>query len=195
MDNYKIILASSSERRRKILKSLGVKFQILEPQIDESLPKGLSLEKVPAYLSVKKAEAVFKKLKKSSEIIVIAADTLVLKEGELIGKPRSKKEAFEILKKLSGAPHTVITGLCVLTDEKRLVKTVKSIVYFRKLTAKEIFSYIKKEKNVFDKAGAYGVQDFGKVLVERIEGDFYNVVGLPVSALVEMLKKVGVSIL
>ena len=191
----KIILASSSERRRELLKSLGLKFEVIEPQVDEGLPSGIPLEEVPVVLAVKKAEAVFNSLKKKKGAVVIAADTLVLKDGELIGKPKDKKHAFEILKKLSGGPHTVITGLCILTGGKKLAKTVKTTVYFRRLTAKEIFSYIEKEKNVIDKAGAYGIQDFGKVLVERVEGDFYNVVGLPVIALVEMLREVGVNIL
>ncbi len=191
----KIILASSSERRREILKSLGLEFEVVEPEVDERVPEGITLEKVPEVLALRKAKAVYEKLKRPKNTVIISADTLVLKEGELIGKPKDKTHAFEILKKLSGCSHIVFTGLCVLTNDKKLVKTIKTTVYFRKLTAKEILSYIEKEKNVFDKAGAYGIQDLGKVLVERIEGDFYNVVGLPVAALVEILKEVGVEVL
>ena len=192
---YKIILASSSERRKEILKSLRFEFEVVKPRVDEGLPRGVPLEKVPEFLAIKKAEKVFKDLNKPRDVVIIAADTLVLKGGQLIGKPKDKNHAFEILKKLSGGPHLVITGLCVLTNGKKLAKTVESRVYFRKLTAREILSYIEKEKNVFDKAGSYGIQDFGKVLVERVEGDFYNVVGLPVAALVEVLKEVGVEVL
>ncbi len=191
----KIILASSSERRREILKSLGLEFEVVEPEVEEEVPEGIPLEKVPEVLAVRKARAVYEKLGRPKDTVIISADTLVLKEGELLGKPKNKTHAFEILKKLSGSSHRVLTGLCVLTNDKKLVKTIKTTVYFRKLTEKEILSYLEKEKSILDKAGAYGIQDFGKVLVERVEGDFYNIVGLPVAALVEILKRVGVEVL
>lgn len=191
----KIILASTSPRRIEILKNLGLKFKVVESGVEEDYPSNLSLEKVPEYLAEKKASKVFEKLGEPKNTVVIGADTIVLKDGKLIGKPKDKKHAFEILRFLSGDSHFVITGICIVTEDKKIIKSTKTKVYFRKLTEEEIWAYIKKEKNILDKAGAYGIQDFGRVLVERIEGDFYNVVGLPVVLLMEMLREVGVKVL
>ncbi len=189
----KIILASKSPRRIEILKSLGLKFEVAPSKIKEVYPPDLSIEKIPEFLAERKAEDVFGSLEDKKNVIVIAADTLVFKDGRIFGKPKDKREAFEMIKAFSGTFHFVITGLCVLASDKKLVRSVKTKVFFKRLSNEDIDEFLKREK-FLDKAGAYAIQEWGKVLVERIEGDFYNIVGLPVVPLLEMLKGVGVRV-
>lgn len=189
----KIILASASPRRREILKTTGLKFDICVSDYEEDLNMKKEPRALARFLSRKKAEDVAHKYKNA---IIIAADTFIVFRGKLLGKPHTAKEAEKMLTMLNGKAHSVITGFTVLDTgtEKRVSRSVETKVYFKKLPQKEIRAYV-KTKEPLDKAGAYAIQGIGAFLVEKIEGDFLNVVGLPLAALTESLKKFGVSIL
>ncbi len=177
----KIILASASPRRRELLGNLGVEYECFSPQVEE---KGLSEKDgkaVVAFNALVKAKSL-----KREGYAIIGADTAVYLGEKGYGKPGSEEEAVLFLRELSGKTHSVYTGVAVITEEKELVSVVETEVTFRTLTEEEIFHYV-KSGSPLDKAGAYGIQDFGSVFVERINGDYFNVVGLPVQTLHNML--------
>lgn len=187
----KIVLASASPRRRELLEQIGIKFDIVvsnEPE--DEIDKSLSPENYTSELALMKACNVAKKLTgtKRKDSLIIAADTVVYSDGKILGKPKDSDDAFRILKSLSGKAHEVYTGICVmrLTDGYATSKSIKTTVKFKELTDKTIKAYIKTGEPA-DKAGAYGIQGRGAVLVEEIYGDYFNVVGLPLSALYDVL--------
>ncbi len=187
----KIVLASASPRRRELLEQIGIKFDIVvsnEPE--DEIDKSLSPENYTSELALMKACNVAKKLTgtKRKDSLIIAADTVVYSDGKILGKPKDSDDAFRILKSLSGKAHEVYTGICVmrLTDGYATSKSIKTTVKFKKLTDKTIKAYIKTGEPA-DKAGAYGIQGRGAVLVEEICGDYFNVVGLPLSVLYDVL--------
>lgn len=187
----KIVLASASPRRRELLEQIGIKFDIVvsnEPE--DEIDKSLSPENYASELALMKACNVAKKLTgtKRKDSLIIAADTVVYSDGKILGKPKDSDDAFRILKSLSGKAHEVYTGICVmrLTDGYATSKSIKTTVKFKELTDKTIKAYIKTGEPA-DKAGAYGIQGRGAVLVEEICGDYFNVVGLPLSALYDVL--------
>ncbi|AEM73340.1 Maf family protein [Caldicellulosiruptor acetigenus] len=189
----RVILASSSPRRIELLKQFGIEFEVIPSNVDESIDQSLSVEKNVMQLAKKKAQEVFNKLgEDSKQSLVIAADTVVFVEGVILGKPSNEDEAFWMLRKISGKWHTVYTGVCIIDgpSERILVEYEKSNVYIKQMSDEEILSYI-STKEPFDKAGAYAIQGFGSLIVERIEGCFYNVVGLPLYKLNIMLQKLG----
>ncbi|MFH1186813.1 MAG: Maf family protein [Candidatus Levyibacteriota bacterium] len=188
----RIILASRSPRRKQLLESIGLKFKVVVSNIDEKLIVEKNPQKLAEKLSRQKANAILKKYKNA---IVIAADSIVVQNKEIIGKPTSEKNASEILQKLSGRKHTVITGFTVLDTKtkKSVTRSVISKVYFKKLTKEEIEVYVKTGK-LMDKAGAYGIQDKAGVFIEKVEGDFFNVVGLPIFAVCKTLQEFGINI-
>lgn len=186
----KIILASKSPRRRKLLEQIGIKFVVEESNVDEENSYHLSPRDMVKHLSIEKAKAV---ARKNKQAIVIGADTTVILENEVIGKPRSEKEAKEILKKLSNKTHLVITGITIINFKKILTRLAETKVHFRKLTDKEINAYVKTGEPM-DKAGGYGVQEKAGIFIDNIQGDYFNVVGLPISAVSEMLKEFGIDI-
>lgn len=189
----RVILASSSPRRIELLKQFGIEFEIIPSNVDESIDQSLLVEENVMQLAKKKAQEVFNKLgEDSKQSLVIAADTVVFVEGVILGKPSNEDEAFWMLRKISGKWHTVYTGVCIIDglSEKILVEYEKSNVYIKQMSDEEILSYI-STKEPFDKAGAYAIQGFGSLIVERIEGCFYNVVGLPLYKLNIMLQKLG----
>uniref|UniRef100_A0A7C5Z3N2 dTTP/UTP pyrophosphatase n=1 Tax=Caldicellulosiruptor owensensis TaxID=55205 RepID=A0A7C5Z3N2_9FIRM len=189
----RVILASSSPRRIELLKQFGIKFEIIPSNVDESINQSLSVEENVIQLAKKKAQEVFNKLgEDSKQSLVIAADTVVYVEGIILGKPSNEDEAFWMLRKISGKWHTVYTGVCVIDgpSERILVEYEKSNVYIKQMSDEDILRYI-STKEPFDKAGAYAIQGFGSLIVERIEGCFYNVVGLPLYRLNIMLQKLG----
>ncbi|MBK9732716.1 MAG: septum formation protein Maf [Chitinophagaceae bacterium] len=189
MTPKKIVLASQSPRRHELLWNLGLEFTLFVPEVDETYPDNLPLRMVPSYLSEKKAKAVLPHLK--FDELLIAADTVVLFQNRIFGKPVDEEESFEMLRQLSGNMHEVITGVTLCTRERSVTFSEMTRVYFRNLSDELIRQYIIKFKP-FDKAGSYGVQDWiGLVGIEKISGCFYNVMGLPVSRLVEELKKFG----
>ena len=188
----KIILASSSPRRKELLEKIGLKFEV-EPAGGEEIV-GIDLEphEMVRKLSREKAEAV---ARKHNSGVIIAADTVVLMDGKILGKPQSPTEAKEMLRSLSGKAHVVITGFTIIDTAQRriLSKAVETKVYIRELNPGEIDAYVKSGEPL-DKAGGYGIQGLGSVIVEKIEGDYFNVVGLPLSVLAESLKEFGVDV-
>jgi septum formation protein len=175
---YNIILASKSPRRRKLLKEIGLKFDVIEEvQIKEEYPPDLSCEEIPVYLAKHKAHSCIEYI--GPLTILIAADTIVCLDNEVLDKPGNYNDAFNTLKKLSGRKHTVITGICLKSVHKEAAFRSVSDVYFRNLTDAEIDHYIRTYKP-FDKAGSYGIQEWiGYIGIERIEGSYFNVMGLP----------------
>lgn len=189
----KIILASTSPRRKQLLKQLGLEFEVVPSNVDEILNPRLKPRHQAEELALQKAQAVVNKF---DNAIILGADTLVALGDEIIGKPKDVQDAKRILKKLRGRQHTVVTGFVLIdtANNRTIIKSVETKVWFRKLSPQEISSYIEKEKP-YDKAGGYAINELAALFVEKIEGDFYNVVGLPLFTLGKELKKLGVDIL
>ncbi len=187
----KLILASGSPRRIELLKMLGCKFQVIPSKIEEKVNPHLSPIQNVKRLSRQKALDVVSKV---SDGIVIAADTVVVLNKRILGKPKNEKEAREMLKKLSGKEHRVITGLAVVDakTKKILQDVVITKVKFQKLNKDLINRYIASGEPM-DKAGAYGIQGKGALLVESIKGDYFNVAGLPLNKLNQLLEKFGIN--
>jgi len=183
-----IILASNSPRRRELLSGLGLDFEVrVLPGIDESHPAELQGGYIPLYISKKKADAYLASLQPDE--LLITADTIVWLDGEVLEKPKDEADACRMLHELSGKTHQVFTGVCLTTTEKQVSFSCRSDVTFCQLTDEEINHYVQCYRPL-DKAGAYGVQEWiGYVGVERIEGSFFNVVGLPVQRLYQALKQ------
>jgi septum formation protein len=189
----KIILASASPRRQGLLKALGIAFNVFVPEVEETYPDDLPLRMVPSFLSAKKAQHASTHLKFNE--LMIAADTVVLLDNRILGKPADEDEAVEMLRSLSGCMHEVITGVTLLTKEKEHTFSELTRVYFRPLADDMIREYVKKYQPL-DKAGAYGIQEWiGFVAIEKVSGCFYNVMGLPMSRLVKELKAFGVEVM
>ena len=187
---YKIYLASKSPRRKELLALMGLDFEVLVADVDESCDEGLSNGELCRELSRRKAQEVFDMLRseqKHENALVIAADTLVFLCGKPLGKPKDKQNARDMLKELSGTRHTVCTGITVMTAEKSVSEFEETEVIFRKMDDDEIEGYVATLEPM-DKAGAYGIQGLGASLVEGIRGDYFNVVGLPICRLAEILK-------
>lgn len=184
-----LFLASTSPRRKKLLHQLNLKFEVLAVEIDESR-KG---QETPVKMVKRLAgEKLFEAKKQVGKGIIITADTIVVLDAEILGKPANESEAKKMLRKLSGKTHAVYTGFAVHNsiNDKTITDYVKTLVTFRKLSIKEIDNYV-KTGSPMDKAGAYGIQDdFGAVFVKKINGDYYNVVGLPIAGLYMNLLKV-----
>ena len=188
-----IVLASGSPRRRELLERIGLTdFVVRVPEVEESFPGGLPPQEVVSYISREKAEAAAKLCGPGD--IVITADTMVFLDDQRLGKPRDEAHALEMLTALQGRRHTVCTGVTLLQGAKRLTQSESTDVFFRSATEEELRRYIATGEPM-DKAGAYGVQGRGALLVERLEGDFFNVMGLPVLRLARMLEKFGVFLL
>jgi septum formation protein len=187
LNRYRFILASKSPRRQFLLKELGIPFELVTKEVDESFPDHLQRDEIPLFLSRKKADAFEREL--DEKTIVITADTIVWINDHVLNKPENAEEAGVMLRELSGNRHEVFTGVCLKSSKKEIAFAVKTVVYFRELTAGEIDYYISQYKP-FDKAGAYGAQEFiGYIGVEKIEGSYFNVMGLPVKELYEELVK------
>ena len=184
-----VYLASKSPRRKKLLNQLKIKFKVIEIDINEDPHNGESPVRIVKRLSKEKLEKAREKIKKG---ILITADTTVVLDKKILGKPIDKKDAEKILKKLSGKTHTVYTGFSVFnsSNNKLITDYGKTLVTFRKLKPKEINNYV-ESGTPMDKAGAYGIQDdFGAVFIKKINGDYYNVVGLPLYKLYDSLKQI-----
>ena len=185
--HYDIILASQSPRRRELLKGLDIDFRIEVIDVDESYPNGMMGVEIPMYLAEKKANA-YRSIMQDNTLL-ITADTIVWHEGRVMNKPANEAEARQMLNKLSGKTHQVITGVCISSLRKRRVFHVISEVRFARLTDAEIDYYLDNYKP-YDKAGSYGVQEWiGFVGVEHINGSYFNVMGLPVQRLYNELKR------
>jgi septum formation protein len=186
LNNYSIILASGSPRRKQLLDQLGLAFRIEVRQIDETFPETLNPSEVAEYLSNLKAEA-FPAGELNHNELVITADTIVTLENEMLAKPVDRKDAFRMLRKLSGKTHQVITGVTLKTTDRSHTFSVSTDVKFKSLTEEEIAYYIDHYKP-YDKAGAYGIQEWiGHVAIDYISGSYFNVMGLPTHRLYEEL--------
>ncbi len=186
-----IILASASPRRRELLSNMGLDFSVEvsdtdEATVDRDVPPGIYVQE----LALLKAASTAKKVRDRKDAIVISADTVVVNNGEILGKPADAGEAERMLSELSGKTHQVFTGFCILRlkDAYTVCKAVCTDVTFKELSEEKIKRYINSQEPM-DKAGAYGIQGLGAMLVDRINGDYFNVVGLPVSALSDILEQ------
>jgi len=188
-----IILASASPRRKELLEKIGLKFEVDASGCDEEINAGLDPQEIVRQLSIKKAKSVAARHKNA---IVIAADTIGVMGDKILGKPHTENEACKMLQVISGKSHLVITGFSILdTATNKIVTGIANTrVYIKKLTGQEIDAYVKTGEPL-DKAGAYAIQGIGAVIVEKIEGDYYNVMGLPLNALTEALKEFGINII
>ncbi len=191
LQDYRVILASQSPRRKELLTGLGIDFEVMPLSVDEFYPNNLKGENIALYLSELKAKAfVFDN--EYQNVLLITADTIVWLDGEVLPKPKDYNDAVRILTKLSGRVHKVITGVTLRTKEKMHSFHSTTKVWFKELTKEEIDHYINNYKP-FDKAGAYGIQEWiGYIGIEKIEGSYFNVVGLPVQRVyVEILNFIG----
>jgi septum formation protein len=188
LKRYRIILASRSPRRQRLLRELELEFEVLGPDDpDEHYPAGMAKDEIPGYLAEKKSYQFLPEV--PGDILLITADTIVWLNGRIIGKPAGRQDAVMILSELSGAVHEVLTGVCLRSDKVKRIFTASSLVYFSVLTRAEIDYYIEKFRP-YDKAGAYGIQEWiGYIGIEKIEGSYFNVMGLPVQKLYGELKK------
>lgn len=187
-----IILASGSPRRYELLKQIGLDFKVITSEADEGYDKDWSPADIVMELSLRKAESVFMHNTPEKDTVVIGSDTIVVHKGRILGKPADKEEAFNMLADLSGDIHQVYTGVTLyyFKDNRIFIESFadKADVHFRKLSEKEIKKYVDSGEPM-DKAGAYGIQGKGAILVEKIEGDFYTIVGLPVVRVYESLER------
>lgn len=188
LKKYNIVLASKSPRRQELLKGIGVDFSILTKEVDESFPSKLPLIDVAPFLSLKKAKA-FEDSELPDNYMVITADTVVIVKNEILGKPKDRDDAVRMMNLLSGKVHKVVTGVTVHTKEKTKTFSVISKVTFETLDNQEVGYYIDNFRP-YDKAGAYGVQEWiGYIGVSNVEGSYYNVMGLPTQRLYKVLKE------
>lgn len=185
--NYKIILASNSPRRQELLRGLDMDFEVrVIPGIDETHPPGVPPDEIPVRLARKKADAYLATMK--ADELIITADTVVVLDDEILEKPADREEAIRMIMRLSGRKHRVITAVALTVAGGRKEFAVQSTVDFAELTGKDVEHYVDRYQP-FDKAGAYGIQEWiGYIGVRGIEGSFYNVMGLPVQRLYQELK-------
>jgi septum formation protein len=188
LKNRNIILASASPRRRFLLEQLGLEFTSISAEVDESFPDGMTPDEIAIFLAEKKA-GHFEESLEDPKNILITADTLVLIDGHILGKPDGREGAMKMLQTLSGNMHQVVTGVCIRSRDKSRSFTAWTDVYFKSLTLSEIDYYLTHYKP-YDKAGAYGIQEWiGYTGITRINGSYFNVMGLPVQRLYEELSR------
>ena len=189
LKKYHIILASNSPRRRELLSGLGIDYEVkILPGIDESYPENLTGEEIPMYIAREKADAYRPSIKPDE--LIITADTIVCLEGQMLGKPKDESDACRMLRLLSGRTHQVITGVCITTAEMQRTFAATTDVTFDTLSEEEITHYVNNYRPM-DKAGAYGVQEWiGFIGVTRLEGSYFNVMGLPIQRLYKELKRI-----
>ncbi len=182
----KIVLASQSPRRKQLLEMAEISFEIIIADVDETNPPGMPGDDVPEFLARKKADAVSHMV---HDAIVIAADTVVLLDHHILGKPVDEANAIEILRQLSGRMHKVVSGVCIRKNDHEVCFSVVTEVYFRTLSEEQIRHYVTRYKP-YDKAGAYAIQEWiGVTGIEKINGDYYNVMGLPIGDVINVLKR------
>ena len=189
LEKYKVILASGSPRRRELMAGLGVNYEVrILPDVDESYPDTLQGEEIPLYIAKEKADAYIPMMQPDE--LIITADTIVWLDGKVLGKPRDREDALQMLRTMSGRTHEVFTGVCITTTDWQRSFTAQTEVRFATLSEDEIIYYVDNFKPM-DKAGAYGVQEWiGFIGVENISGSYYNIMGLPVQKLYRELLKV-----
>lgn len=187
--NKQIILASKSPRRQELIKGLELPYRVFTYEVDESFPNELKADEIALYLAKKKADAYPETLQPNE--VLLTADTIVWINNHVLNKPENEKEAYQMLQEICGTTHSVYTGVCLKSNVDSISFVEKSDVSIKQLNDSEIWHYIKNYKP-FDKAGSYGIQDwFGYIAVEKINGCFYNVMGLPVSKLYDKIKQLS----
>ena len=187
----RIVLASGSPRRQELLTRIGIRdFTVRVPQVEEWYPQGLTPPEIVSYISREKSQAV----PSEEDEIVITADTMVFLDQQRLGKPKDEADALRMLTDLAGRRHTVCTGVTLRQGQRSLTRAQSTDVYFRPAGREELMAYIRGGEPM-DKAGAYGIQGRGCVLVEGIDGNYHNVVGLPTCLLAGMLRQVGIDVL
>ena len=189
LEKYKVILASGSPRRRELMAGLGVNYEVrMLPDVDESYPDTLQGEEIPLYIAKEKADAYIPMMQPDE--LIITADTIVWLDGKVLGKPRDREDALQMLRTMSGRTHEVFTGVYITTTDWQRSFTAQTEVRFATLSEDEIIYYVDNFKPM-DKAGAYGVQEWiGFIGVENISGSYYNIMGLPVQRLYRELLRV-----
>lgn len=186
----RIILASQSPRRKELLQLAGYDFSVIAAATDEKFPDEMSIDEIPVFIALQKANAVAA-MTSEEDTIIIAADTIVVFDGEILGKPTDKKEALKMLKKLNGNKHDVYTGVAIKQKDKLYSFVERTTVFFNELSTEQLQYYI-DNFSPLDKAGAYGCQEWiGARAISRIEGDFYNVMGLPVNKVVQIIETIS----
>lgn len=186
MKNIELILASSSPRRKELMETIGIPFKIEVSDIDESMDLSNDLSEEIKELAYRKAKVIADKHK---DAVVLGADTIVVYDKEVLGKPKNEEDAYTMLRKLSGNTHQVLTGVCIVNQGEPKTYCSISEVTFCELTDEEIWKYI-STKEPMDKAGAYGIQGFGGCFVKSIKGDYYSIMGLPLSLVYQELMKI-----
>jgi septum formation protein len=188
-----IILASASPRRKELLQQIGIKFEVEPSKCHEDLIFGMKPHVFAREMSLKKARFVAGRHKNS---VVIAADTIIVIDGQILGKPHTEQEALKILELINGKCHSVLTGFSLIDSDSNITvsNSVETKVYFKQLTLPEMEAYVGTGESL-DKAGAYAIQGLGAVMVEKIEGDYFNVMGLPLCTITEALKEFGIKVL
>jgi septum formation protein len=192
----KIILASTSPRRKELLSKLGLEYEIMSPNYEEDMTLDLPIQELAKYLSKGKAEVVANNLKEEANSIIIAADTFIALENEILGKPHTEEIAKQTLRKISGKTLSVITGFTIIDmdNNKQVSKAVETKVFIKKLSDSEINNYV-ATKEPLDKAWAFAIQELWAVIVEKIEGDFTNVIWLPLFELSNTLKEFWIEVI
>ena len=188
---YKIVLASSSPRRKELLETVGIKFEVINPSAEETVIRDETPEEFALRVSIEKASSVSRRLKEDR--VVVGADTIVVMDGEILGKPSDEAEAALMLNKISGREHRVLTAFSILRPQDEVLHSeiVATRVRVKPLAAHEIEGYIKTGEPM-DKAGAYGIQGVGSFMVREIEGSYTNVVGLPLVELLQAFRNLGI---
>lgn len=186
--SYTIILNSRSPRRKRLLEDMGFNICVVKTQTEESYPENLAIEEIPIFLAEKKGRTYTEQIREKE--ILLSSDTMVFLDNEALGKPKNKQEAITMLQKLSGRKHCVVSGCNLRTEDKSISFYEKTDVFFKSLSSQEIEYYVNQYEPL-DKAGAYGIQEWiGMIGIEKIEGDFYNVMGLPTVTLFQKLKEI-----
>ncbi len=187
LENYRLVLASKSPRRQQLLRNLELEFDVRPADLDEVYPDELGMTAIPVYVAQMKADALKDTIQENE--LLITADTIVWKDDKVLCKPKTRDEAINMLRELSGNQHQVITGMHLQSQNKKVSFHAVTEVWFDEMSEDEIFYYVDKYKP-YDKAGAYGIQEWiGYVAIYKIEGSFYNVMGLPVHKLYQYLKE------
>ncbi len=189
----KIVLASASLRRKELLEKIGLKFEVDPSNYAEDMHSKLRPDKLAESISLQKALIVAARHRNA---VIIAADTFIVYRDKILGKPDTEVEAKRMLSEMSGKSHSVVTGFTILDtdDNKTLSRSVETRIFIKNLTSAEIEAYV-QSREPLDKAGAYAIQGLGSIIVERIEGDYFNIVGLPLHALAKSLKEFGIHVL
>jgi len=191
--NRTIVLASSSPRRQELIRNLGLEALVIPSQVDEEVDPGLAPERIVEELAFRKADSV---ARKQTDAIVIGSDTIVVVDGNILGKPSDEADAFRMLQRLQGRTHEVFSGIACIdaSTGRSLVRHCRTVVQMKPLDVHQIKRYIATGEPM-DKAGSYAIQGIGATLVTGIEGDYFNVVGMPLHLLSDMLSQFGVDIL